>query len=107
MNDRFGNYQPPVPGGEVLLIHDDGLSAIIRASVGILLTLYMMAILLRWLGPWLEISARSRTIRFASLITDPLINLMRRVLPPMGPFDWGPVAALVATWLVRLLLVNY
>ena len=80
---------------------------IISAMTGILLTLYMMAILLRWLGPWLELSDRALLMRGAALITDPLIRLMRRILPPMGPMDWGPLAALVVVWLVRLLLVRY
>lgn len=107
MNDRLLNISSPALGEEVRFVHASGAPAIIAAALGILLTLYMMAILLRWLGSWLEISARSRTIRFASLVTDPLINLMRRFLPPMGPFDWGPMAAIVTVWLLRLLLVGY
>lgn len=80
---------------------------IISAAIGILLTLYMMAILLRWFGPWLEVSERSLWMRWVAKLTDPLIGLMRRLLPPMGPMDWGPLAALVVVWFVRLLLVRY
>jgi len=71
------------------------------------LTLYMMAILLRWLAPWLELDLQGPWLRWIPRITDPLVNLMRRVLPPMGPMDWGPIAAVVSVWVVRLVLAGY
>lgn len=70
------------------------------------LTLYMMAILLRWLGPWLELDVYSPWWRWLPRITDPLIHLFRRILPPMGPMDWSPIASVIALWLVRILLVG-
>jgi len=79
----------------------------IRAAVGGGLTLYMMALLLRWTAPWLELDLRAGYLRWLPRITDPLINLMRRLLPPMGPMDWGPIAALAAVWILRLILVQY
>ena len=36
-------------------------------------------------------------------LTDPLIKSMRRILPNMGPVDFGPIAALFVVWLVRIL----
>ena len=92
---------------EIRLVNTYGAADLVSAVIELLLTLYMVAILVRWLGPWLELSTRSRCMRLMAWLTDPLVNLMRRLLPPMGPFDWGPVAALVAVWLVRLLLVQY
>lgn len=71
------------------------------------LTLYMMAILLRWLAPWIELDVHAPRLRWLPRLTDPLINLMRRILPPMGPMDWGPIAAVISIWMVRLLLAGY
>jgi len=71
------------------------------------LTLYMMAILLRWLAPWIELDVHSPRLRWLPRLTDPLINLMRRILPPMGPMDWGPIAAVISIWMLRLLLAGY
>ncbi len=34
------------------------------------------------------------------------INALRRVLPPMGPMDFGPLAALFVVWVVRALSVG-
>lgn len=82
-------------------------SSIPAALVGSLLTLYMMAILLRWVGPWLEIDMDQRRWQFLPKLVDPLVNLMRRSLPQMGPMDWGPIAAVMAVWIVRIVLVQY
>lgn len=70
------------------------------------LTLYMLLILIRWIGPWLGLDPKSGRLRWISRITDPLIDQMRRVLPSLGPFDFGPMAALVLVWLVRALSIR-
>ena len=66
-----------------------------------ILTLYMMAILLRWFAPWVEIDLHAPRLRWIRIITDPLLNRIRRMLPPLGPMDFGPVLALFLIWLVR------
>ncbi|HIJ65371.1 MAG TPA: YggT family protein [Candidatus Hydrogenedentes bacterium] len=71
-----------------------------------LLTLYMIMILLRWLGTWIEVDVRSGPVRWICRLTDPLIQALRRLLPPMGPIDFGPPAALFLVWVVRILSVN-
>lgn len=78
-----------------------------QSLVGSLLTLYMMAILLRWLGPWLELEMERGWLRIIPAITDPLLHIVRRILPPMGPVDWGPVAAVLLVWILRIILVQY
>ena len=70
------------------------------------LTLYMMAILLRWLGPWLELEFTGPVLGLIPKAVDPLIDLMKRALPPMGPMDFSPLAATVCVYIVRLILVT-
>lgn len=70
------------------------------------LTLYMMALLLRWLGPWLELEFHGPFLGLLPRATDPLIKLMKRLLPPMGPFDWSPLAAVMSVFILRLLIVK-
>jgi len=70
------------------------------------LTLYMMAILLRWLGHWLELEFQGPILRLIPLATDPLIQLMKRMLPPMGPMDFSPLAAVMCMFVIRLILVQ-
>lgn len=66
-----------------------------------LLTLYMLIILLRWFGPWLSLDLEEGRLRWIPPLADPLIGRLRKILPPMGPVDFGPIAALVTVWLVR------
>ncbi|HOF41058.1 MAG TPA: YggT family protein [Candidatus Hydrogenedentes bacterium] len=65
------------------------------------LTLYMMMILLRWFGPWLEVDTDAGRLAWIGRATEPLIQRVRRILPPMGPVDFGPLAALFMVWLAR------
>lgn len=74
-----------------------------------LLTAYMLVLLLRWLGPWIAYDLRESRFRFLCRLTDPHIMALRRVLPHMGPMDFGPIAAIFSVWLARslaLLLVR-
>lgn len=70
------------------------------------LTLYMMALLLRWLGPWLELEFHGPFLRILPALTDPFIRLMKRALPPMGPMDWSPLAAVISIFILRLIIVK-
>ncbi|MBL7648127.1 MAG: YggT family protein [Candidatus Hydrogenedentes bacterium] len=70
------------------------------------LTLYMMAILLRWLGPWLELEFHGPFLGLLPKATDPLVDFMKRVLPNMGPMDFSPMAAVMCVYIVRLILVR-
>jgi YggT family protein len=68
-----------------------------------LLTLYMLLILLRWLGPWLELELDVGYRRYIGKSVDPLVNRLRRSLPPLGPVDFSHLVALFAVWVVRML----
>ncbi|MCF6287053.1 MAG: YggT family protein [Candidatus Hydrogenedentes bacterium] len=70
------------------------------------LTLYMMALLLRWLETRLELEFRGILVVIPKAC-DPLIGLMKRVLPPMGPMDFSPMAAVISVYIIRLVLVGY
>lgn len=85
-------------------------SMIVQRLLGSALTLYMMAICLRWLGPYIEVELEGPYLRQATRLTDPLIQLMRDLVKrigPLGPIDWGPIAALLAVWFVRIFLAGY
>jgi len=79
---------------------------ILARAIQSALTLYMIMILLRWLGPWLEIDVRAGWLRWIGPLTDPLLQAIRRILPSMGPFDFAPLAALFVVWVARILLVG-
>jgi YggT family protein len=80
----------------------------VKTLLGSALTLYMMVILLRWTAPWLELDLYSPRWKWIPQATDPLLQWLRRILPPMGgTFDWAPAAALLALWVVRIVCVGY
>ncbi|MCC6698786.1 MAG: YggT family protein [Candidatus Hydrogenedentes bacterium] len=66
-------------------------------------TLYMLMVLLRWLGPFLELNFHDIRLRWIASLTDPVVGLVRRILPPLGPVDFGPLATVLLLWLVRFL----
>ena len=80
--------------------------AVFVRAVNTAFTLYMLLILVRWAAPWLQLDLHSRRLQWIGRLTDPLINLMRRLLPPMGPLDFGPLAALIAVWIAREIILR-
>ena len=69
------------------------------------LTLYMLVILTRWLGPWLELDVEYGRLRWVTLLTQPLYSQIRKVLPPLGPMDFVPIVALLIVYFIRSVVV--
>ena len=68
------------------------------------LTLYMLLILLRWLGGAFGFETDYGRWKWIARVTDPLINNVRRVLPNLGPMDFGPLVSLLLDWLIRTIV---
>lgn len=81
--------------------------------VSALFFVYIILILLRILLSWVQ-QARPlpystplrATVRFVEETTDPYLNLFRRLLPPLGPFDLSPILAILVLGLVQGIVVN-
>jgi len=70
-------------------------------------TFYMMLVLLRWFGPWINVDFESPRLRWAKVIVDPPLNKIREILPPMGPIDFfSPLTLLVLVWVFRTLFIQ-
>jgi len=69
-------------------------------------TLYMMVILFRWAAAYLQIDLYNPRLRWVKTITDPLINLVKRYVPTLGPFDFSVFVALVVVYVLRQLTVR-
>lgn len=67
------------------------------------ITLAMLGVLFRWTAPYLEVDIHRGRFGWLPRLVDPYINLVRRVLPAMGPMDFGPVASILLLWLVRVI----
>lgn len=86
-------------------------SLFLERLVGSALTLYMLVILARWVGPWLEIDLHRGAWRWVPRLADPLVDRVRlglaRLVGPTGPVDLSPVAALMLVWFARMLYPGY
>jgi uncharacterized protein YggT (Ycf19 family) len=84
---------------------------VVERLVGSALTLYMLVILTRWVAPWLELDLHRGLWRWVPRLADPLISAVRnalaRIVGPLGPVDWSPVAALMLVWFIRLVYPGY
>lgn len=71
-----------------------------------LITLYMLMILLRWLGPWLQIDLDVGRLRYIGKTVDPLMHAVRKRLPSLGPLDFAPLVTVLGVWLIRTIAVG-
>jgi YggT family protein len=55
----------------------------------------MLAILVAWLAAWIGVETEYGKGRILKKLTDPLLDAVRKAIPPMGPFDMSPIVALL------------
>jgi uncharacterized protein YggT (Ycf19 family) len=81
--------------------------------VNALFLVYLILIFARILLSWLESFGRvpynvylRAVIDFIHQTTDPYLNLFRRILPPIGMFDFSPIIAVILLFLARGIIVG-
>ncbi|TMC57266.1 MAG: YggT family protein [Chloroflexota bacterium] len=62
----------------------------------------ILAMFVRAVASWFRIDERYAIIRFLARITDPFIDPVRRIVPPMGMFD---MSFFIAWFMLRTLQV--
>lgn len=82
------------------------MSWMIVRGVYSLLTLYMLLVLFRWASPWLQVDLWSPRLRWVRALTDPVLDWVRRTLPPLGPFDFTPIVVVFGAWIIRQVTCN-
>jgi YggT family protein len=87
-------------------MRDAGLTDWLRLAVSFTTWLLMTAILIRVIGSWLGAGRYNRGMRPFYLLTDWLIEPLRRRLPPMGAMDLSPVAAYFLLLILRAVLLG-
>jgi YggT family protein len=73
----------------------------IESLVGLLFTILMTAILIRVIGSWLGVGPYRKWMRPFYVLTDWLIDPIRRILPPFGMIDFSPMVAWLVLYVVR------
>jgi YggT family protein len=65
----------------------------------------VLALVVRVAASWFGYGRYARWTRPVYVLTDWLVEPIRRILPPLGPLDWSPLVAWLALWLLRQLLL--
>lgn len=78
-----------------------GPRAWLRFVLSGVFTVLMAAIFIRVVASWLGISPYRRWMRPIMVLTDWLIEPIRRILPPFGMIDFSPMVAWLVLWVVR------
>ncbi len=66
----------------------------------------VIALFIRVVSTWFAVSPYSKWMRPVMLLTNWLVEPIRRLLPPMGMFDFSPLVAYAALYLARWLLLR-
>jgi YggT family protein len=73
----------------------------LRLLVSAIFTILMAAILIRVIASWFGIGPYRRWMRPVVALTSWLIDPIRRILPPVGMFDFSPMVAWLVLYVVR------
>ena len=70
------------------------------------LTIYFWIVLIRVLSSWLNPDPYNPIVKFLHRATDPVLNRVRRILPPMGGMDFSPILVLFAIQFIKIAVVG-
>jgi YggT family protein len=76
---------------------------------GIILTvlqLYTIIIVIRILMTWFPPLTGTVLYEFLSDLTDPYLNIFRRIIPPVGMIDFSPIVAILALQALGMLIAR-
>jgi YggT family protein len=83
------------------VVASGGARAWVRVLVSAIFTVLMAAILIRVIASWLGIGPYRRWMQPIMALTNWIIDPIRRVLPPIGMFDFSPMVAWLVLYVVR------
>ena len=90
----------------VTLAAHAGPRATIRLIIEILYRILMYALIVRVLAAWFGLFRYSRWVRPAYILTDWIVEPIRRLVPSLGAFDISPIVAWLALMLLRNILLS-
>ncbi len=71
----------------------------------LLVNVYIFGIIIMAILSWVSPGAYNPVAALLHQLTEPVMRPFRRLLPPMSGLDFTPLVALVALWLVMLLVI--
>jgi YggT family protein len=83
-----------------------GPRSTLSLAVIVVYQVLFIVLIVRVVSTWFGAFRYSRWMRPAYLLTDWLVEPIRRVLPPFGMFDFSPLAAMLVLYLLRGFLLS-
>ena len=80
---------------------------VLLSFIDLLYTALFLAIFGRIILTWLRFDPYHPVSRFLVDVTEPILGPIRRALPPTGMFDLSPMFALLALYLIRIVLEQF
>ena len=75
-------------------------------AVQLFFTVLELAVLARVLFSWIRPDPYSPFVRIIVQITDPILQPLRRVIPPLGMLDITPLVALIGLSIIQQVVVG-
>lgn len=70
-----------------------------------LLQIAILLFIVRAVMSWFQPDPRNTIVAFIAGVTDPVLNRLRRILPPLGAVDLSPLVAILICWFLDGFLV--
>ena len=65
-----------------------------------------IALLVRVVGSWFGVAPHARWMRPFTVLTEWILEPLRRVLPPFGPLDLSPLVAYLLLWVAQVVVLG-
>jgi YggT family protein len=80
--------------------------SLIVEIVDVAFIVYTWLIIGRIILSWVRHNPYNPVVRFIYDLTDPYLNIFRRVIPPLGMIDLSPIAAILVLQLAKVLVLS-
>ena len=78
----------------------------LRWFIDLLFYALNLAIVIRVILSWLNVSPYSPFVSFIYQVTDPIIVPLRRIIPPLGMIDLTPIVAILLLSILQQILLT-
>lgn len=77
-----------------------GGRGVLRVAVSWVVAIFQLALIVRVILSWVQVSPHTRWVRWAFVLTEPVLRPLRRVIPTIGVVDITPIVAYFLVWIV-------
>ena len=84
-----------------------GMGSIVGLIVFWTFGILKVALLVRVVASWLPVSPYQWYIRWAFVLTEPMLRPLRAIIPPLGPVDVTPIVAYFLLWVLEGFVMKF